>query len=135
MNAHAPFKPQLILKSQLRCYWPSVLLNSAWSGPAGLTYQLDDDGTQRVDYRDDDGRLRGVLVLYGPRCEHELPGQLLLMVDPEIQRRGIGTELLLEAWRRGMEIDFTTQAYTRPGWRAVRRFLALFDRQQDRKAA
>jgi hypothetical protein len=113
----APFEPRLIRKSQLRVQWLGVVLNSAWTGPAGMAYYRDDEGTQLLEHRDASGRLRGVLVLYAA-------GDLLLMVDPERQRQGICTSLLEEAERRGMAINYARQSYTRAGWRAVRRHLA-----------
>jgi len=110
-------RPKYFLKtSQLRTTWPSVLLNSAFSGPPGITHLSDDDGTHVLEYRDDRGRLRGVVACYAD-------GELLCMTDPIWQRKGVCAALLAEADRLHIPIDYSQQSYTRAGWRATNRHL------------
>ena len=99
----------------VRDAWPKIVANSDATGSPGITHICDKDG-HALEFRDDDGRIRGVLALYPW-------GELLLAVDPEYRRRGICTRLLSEASDRGIPIDFVHQTYTRAGWATVRRFL------------
>lgn len=108
----------------MRTEWLGVLCGSRWTGPSGVAFYSDDEGTKLLEYRDDQGLLRGVLCLYGS-------GELLLMTDPKFRRRGICTSLLQEADRQGFDINFDRQAYTRAGYLTVKKFLRLNRVQQE----
>src|SRR5262245_32182457 len=103
-------------KTEVLATWASVLCNSEWTGESGISYLNDDEGTQVLEYRDATGHLRGVLARY-------TSGEVFLMTDPSHRRQGIASALLIEAGRRCIPLDFAKQAYTRPGWSVVRRFL------------
>jgi hypothetical protein len=130
-----PFKPDIIKKSQLHTTWFGVVINSAQTGPPGISHRTDDAGTNLLEYRDKGGLLRGVLVVYGAGYRKGtrpgMTGQLLILTDPEYQRLGICSALLKEADRLGVPIDFEKQSYTRAGWRAVRKHLL---RRQPKKS-
>lgn len=52
----------------------------------------------------------------------ELPGDVLVLVNPAHRRRGIGTALLAEADRR-WSLNFRQQSYTDWGWDLVSNYL------------
>jgi len=106
--------------------WGNVSARLPANGPAGISFDRDWRGTIVLQYRDEQGRLRGMLCRYGELVSGEnRPGETLTIVDPECRRRGIGTALHQEARRLGIHIDYRAQTYSSEWWaRALmRRFL------------
>lgn len=90
-------------------------------GAPGISYYpgfLNDPGDHVVDcllYRDDEGKLIGILNHFGfDLPPHQKKGDVLVMVDPKHQRKGIGTALLREAGKL-YDIDLSTQRFTKEG--------------------
>jgi GNAT superfamily N-acetyltransferase len=86
-------------------------------------------------FHDSEGVLRGILRLHNEAMaggkdatEYEWddweqePGFLLIRVSPERLRRGIGTALLQEAYRRNWPIDLDKQTFSLAGAQLVRKF-------------
>lgn len=90
-------------------------------GPTGISYYpgyLNDPGDHVVDcllYRNEDGKLIGILNHFGfDLPPYQKKGDVLVMVDPKHQRKGIGTALLREAGKL-YDIDLSTQKFTKEG--------------------
>jgi hypothetical protein len=109
------------------------------SGPPGVSYfkgDLGEDG--HVDcllYRDDDGKLLGILNRYpkdmyaaaggaygGMRTLVERKGNFNVIVSPEARRQGVGMKLLKEADKR-WKLPFRQQQYTAEGRKLITRYL------------
>lgn len=108
--------------------WASQVRQYPKVGPPGITL-FEGDMSQHglmpvlcLCWRDEAGLLRGVLNYYQQDSPWEKKGNANTFVDPEWERRGIGTTLLLEAIKR-WQIDLHRQRYTNQGAPFVRRLI------------
>jgi len=97
--------------------------------PRGLWAESDDSITKVhcLLHRDANGRLLGILNHYDGKHYLEGADAINVWVRPDVQRLGIGSQLVKEAVRRWPEITPEKQRYTEAGLALLNRVLAEDD--------
>ncbi len=110
------------LKPELLFSWEGQECQYEKTGPPGMSLFVPEDWVACLLYRDETGKLLGILNYYTRETPFEQRGNVNIWIHPEHQRQGIGTALLAEASRR-WEIDFLQQRYSPAGLSLVRKFV------------
>jgi len=116
------------IPQHLQYSWESQAEQYAYLDTPGINHERHDVGEfgapNVIDcllWRDEAGRLRGILNYYQNDGELERAGNVNLWVHPDWERRGVGTTLLREAMQR-WPIDLAQQRYTPKGAAFAERF-------------
>lgn len=121
-------RPLRLVVTDAQAYdWGSQYRQYPPLGPSGISYFAGPTVYGNVDcllWRDESGKLRGVLNHYGFDCEWESKGNVNVFIDPEWRRRGIATVLVDEARRRWV-FNPEQQTYTEDGLKFITRYLRL----------